>query len=153
MFDTCIFGKILSEKTLEDNILSSKDEYEYFMTHIQSDELNKTPNAELRERLMDIFKKIPRNVIATESAVVDVSRIDLAKLSDGQLYSGIFEELNEKKPLQEENNIRDALIGETAIKNGITLVSCDKTLREIIKKFRGSAVDFKDFTDLMKHRN
>jgi predicted nucleic acid-binding protein len=46
-------------------------------------------------------------------------------------------ELNKSKP----NNVQDALIGETALTNGIALVTEDKNLAQIITEFGGSVCD------------
>ncbi len=40
---------------------------------------------------------------------------------------------------------KDALIGETAIKTGITLVSNDRALRETVKELGGVAICLSDF--------
>jgi rRNA-processing protein FCF1 len=76
--------------------------------------------------------------------VWDISRWDLSKLSDGVMYEKILQPLEKEKP-NHRGNKKDALIGETAIKNGITLVSNDRVLRETIKELGGVAISLCDF--------
>jgi predicted nucleic acid-binding protein len=142
MFDTNVFGKILKMNSPHDLLVG---EHEYFVTSLQRDELEATPYENIRNQLLAVFQTIPQNAIPTETAVFDFSRFDMAKFGDGLVYSHILEELNKRKPMQHENNIKDALIAETATKNGILLVTDDKALREVVLKIGGLAIDFSDY--------
>jgi len=105
---------------------------EFIATHVQIDELNKTPDSELRDKLLQKFAIIINLVVPTESIVIGVSRLDRGKLSDGVLYSALKADLDalEEKP----NNKQDALIAEGAIVNGYTLITADRHLAEVAKK-------------------
>jgi predicted nucleic acid-binding protein len=141
MFDTNIFGKILK---MQDSQKMLKPPNEFFVTHIQVDELNASPQ-NIKTKLLYVFQIIPQENIPTESAVVGVSRIGGAKISDSTVYHSILVKLDKAKPLQHENNIKDALIGETAIKNTFVLVTNDKVLLSSIQPLGGKAMSFDSF--------
>jgi predicted nucleic acid-binding protein len=141
MFDTNVFGKILWIQ-VPHSLLT--DRHEYFVTHIQNDELNAAPQR-VKNRLLTVFQVIPQQRIPTETAIWGISRFDMAKLGDGKLYNLILSELGNKKPLEAENNIKDALIGETAINNEIILVTDDKALIDSVERHGGRVMSFNTF--------
>jgi predicted nucleic acid-binding protein len=67
--------------------------------------------------------------LLTSSAVADISVADGACASDGKLFEAMRDELNKIKP--KRNNTQDTLIAETAIVNGLTLLTGDRNLREV----------------------
>ena len=138
MFDTNIFGKILKMKTPEALLNGGR---QYFVTHIQQDELEGTPKR-LRDQLLSVFQIIPQQPIPTETAIFDVSRFGMAKFGDGDLYTTILQQLDRAKPMEHSNNIKDAIIAETAIKNQIVLVTNDKTLANTVQKLGGQVMSF-----------
>ncbi len=140
MFDTNIFNDILDQKI---PIESLPGNFSYFVTHIQRDEIKNTSDPKRKQQLMKVFEDIKQNKIPTSSAVWDVSRWGESKWSDGKLYEKILNDLNEIK--KKDNNIQDVLIGETAIKNGLILVTNDKALAEAVKKNSGEAITLNDF--------
>lgn len=139
MFDTNIFGKILKMNS-PSNLLVGK--HQYFIIHIQKDELETLNNERIRDRLMSAFRLVPQTLLPTESAIIGISRADMTKVGGGLVYTHIFEELSKRKPEQRENNSKDALIAETALKNGFVLVTDDKALKEVVLKIGGFAIDF-----------
>ena len=145
MFDTDIFRKILKDNIVLD--IMKKSKHQYYITHMQLDELNKTPH-EIKERQRNTFKTISQELIPTESAVLSVSRARLVKIGDSKLYSNILKELNKKRP-ENRNNIQDALIGETALRNNIILVTDDTALYAVIEKM-GQAINFETFIRIIK---
>ncbi len=62
------------------------------------------------------------NVVNTESSVYDVSRYGKGKYGGASLVKEIWEKLD-KKNNKKPNNSKDALIAETAIINGYTLIT------------------------------
>jgi predicted nucleic acid-binding protein len=142
MFDTNIFNSILDGKA---SLGTIKDGHTYFVTHIQRDELQATSGTERRKELLKTFEVINQMLIPTESAVWDVSRWGLAKWSEEDgMYEKILEQLEKEKP-HDRGNIKDALVGETAIRNCITLVTNDKSLRDAVEKLGGVAICLSDF--------
>lgn len=109
MFDTNVFGKILKMQ-VPTSVLTR--EHQYFVTHVQKDELSNAPQP-IRGKLLSVFHVVPQQAIPTSSAVVSVSRIDGARIGDPGLYDSMLQELDHRKPQQHINNIKDALIAET----------------------------------------
>jgi predicted nucleic acid-binding protein len=141
MFDTNIFNRICDGEislSLVDGV------HQYLVTHIQRDELEATRNEKRRRELLEIFEAVNQVLIPTESAVLNISRYNLSKFSDGLEYGRILQSLEKEKP-NHDGNKKDALIGETAIKNRITLVSDDRGLRESVKELGGVAISLCDF--------
>ncbi|PJA87316.1 MAG: hypothetical protein CO141_00115 [Candidatus Moranbacteria bacterium CG_4_9_14_3_um_filter_42_9] len=79
--------------------------------------------------------------IPTESFVLDVSKLDGEAKLDGTTY---FESLQNGNL----RHIEDALIGETAIVNNLTLVSNDENFRSKIQKLGGSSISFSEFIEI-----
>ena len=81
--------------------------------------------------------------IPTETFVLDVSRLD----NEAKLGKGTYFEL-----LQDGNqrHIEDALIGETAIVNNLTLVSNDEAFKNRVKKLGGKTLSFNEFIEMSK---
>ncbi len=158
MFDTNIFNHISG-----DELGLFKGKAKVVVTHIQPDELNNTTDPERRDELLDVFEFLTDVEVPSESFVLDVSRLDKAKLSESSvvatesavwgvskwsqakyaaksgLYEAIKDELDkvEKKP----NNIQDALIADTAIKKSYTLVTHDSALFKVVTKFGGAVAN------------
>lgn len=167
MFDTNIFDRILDGKII---ILTMKVGKNFYATHIQLDELNVVPDINKKGKLLKIFEQVVNSKVPTESMVWDVSkwdeakwsgetqltptetfvlgvsRLGKAKLGKADIYSPIKAELDklEAKP----NNIKDALLAETSVKNGYILVSDDKNLCNVIKKIGGIVLTFKEFQQI-----
>jgi len=140
MFDTNIFNAILDEQIPIEKL---PRKFSYFVTHIQKDELEKTPEQERRVKLCEVFENIDQDNISTASGVWGISSWGNCCFSDGIFYKKILNDLNQIK--KKNNNVQDALIGETAIRYGLMLVTNDKTLAEVVKKNSGQAINLKDF--------
>jgi len=110
-----------------------------FATHVQLDELNNTPCEHTRAQLLAALEAIGPENRPTESAVYDISRWDEAKHSaEDELFEKMLARLIELDGKDRgQNQRRDALIAETAIKNGLTLVSADQNLRTVMQEFGG----------------
>ena len=166
MFDTNVFNRILDADIQLQSLIGRVIA---FATHIQRDEINNTKNLERRTALAKIFIDIVSEsaptdsfvldvsrldqarvggdrVVPTESAVWDVSKWDEAKWGDSDdLYSRLkaeLDKLNKNKP----NNTQDALIGETSIKGGYVLVTDDADLAAVTKKYGGKCLSVIEFS-------
>lgn len=84
--------------------------------------------------------------IPTENFVLDVSKLDGEAKLGGTTY---FEALKNGNV----RHIEDALIGETAIVNNLTLVSNDENFRSKIQKLGGSSISFSEFIEIDEDRN
>lgn len=109
------------------------------------DELEKTVDEGRRAELRAAFTKINAASMLTESTVWDVSPWDQGKWSEEDgIYRSMLarlKALDRGKRKRFPNQERDILIAETAIKNGLTLVSNDRNLRTVTTEFRGRAVE------------
>jgi predicted nucleic acid-binding protein len=115
--------------------------HEIYVTHIQIDEINKCSNEEKRARLFNYITELRPIKIPTESFVVGKSRIGHAKIGDGDLMDEI-----------RNGNIKhtsDALIGEVAIKNQLTLITNDVRLINKVVKLGGCALTVVQFKQLL----
>ncbi len=160
MFDTNIFNDLLDGVA---DITPFIGKATFLATHVQLDEIKSTRDETRRASLSQLFEEITSNPVPTESFVLDVSRLDQAKLggnsviltesavwdvsrwdqakwtSVDNLYEPIKAGLDKAK--KKQNNIQDALIAETAIKNGLTLVTHDRLLFEVVTEFGGACAD------------
>ena len=140
MLDTNIFNRVLDHEVPLEQLAECVKVY---VTHVQEDELDNTKCSERRTALKQVLAGLDPDKRPTESFVWDVSRWDLGKWSgEDNLYDPIKAELDKRKP--KKNNIQDALIAETAIKNGYTLVTEDRNLREVAAGFGASCMTFEE---------
>jgi restriction endonuclease S subunit len=150
MFDTNVFDAIIDKRI---DLAQLPRNLKYYVTHIQYDEICNTQDEERRRELLEIMKKVPNEVIATEGAVYGVSKYGMAKYmseADAKLYYEMLRRLKEldekagkKKPV--ENQARDVLIALTSIKNCLVLVTEDKNLKKVTEEFNGQAITFEQF--------
>jgi len=155
MFDTNIFNRILDKK-LE---VPENCNCEYYVTHIQRDEIMETPEKERREQLLRIFKLVPKEPIPTEVFVLGISCLGSAKLTsaeDGKLYDEMLRKLKELdrksgKKKRPENQKRDVLILLTCLKNNITLVTEDGNLRKLAYEYNVEALSLEQFQQITRH--
>ena len=141
IFDTNIFDDIVSEKLKVSDIVKYKKfkKVKIYVTHIQIDEINKCSDVDKRARLNIFMVKIRPILISTSSCAFDVSRFDESKFGDGIIFNKI-----------KKGNIKyveDALIGETAIKEGIILVTNDKRLKKTVIELGGNALSLNEFIE------
>ena len=140
MFDNDILNKIVEGQVDIDYTIKS-NKFEFYATHIQSDQVSRCSDNEKRAILTLNLTKLSPIVIPTESFVRGTSRLGEAKFGDGKILENLRQE-NEK-------HTEDALIGEVAIKKGILLVTNDKTLKSRVNSNKGRAIDLDDFKELV----
>lgn len=138
--DTCAIDRIADELFDPDSELPVGSEF--YITHVQHDEPNNIPNQckDRRVRLALVTAKLRPMVIPTESMVWDVSRWDQAKWGEGTTYDDLRAALDVRNR-SKANNCRDALIAQSALKNGWILLTADRDLAEVVEE-RGGAVHF-----------
>ena len=114
---------------------------EFVATHIQIDEINRTSDEDRRARLFLTLTSTIRELLPTETTVLDISRLDWCKLGDGVIYTSIKNQLDARNGGR-RGNIHDALIAEVAIVNEFTLLTADADLAEIAKNHKGTVRHF-----------
>jgi predicted nucleic acid-binding protein len=149
MLDTNIFDRVVDGKTP----LAAFAERSVFATHVQRDELG-AACPERARALLEKFEVIDPGKLATVSAAWNVSKWGEAGWGDDdrlwEQILGRIKELDQKKakkrkPKRPENQQRDALIAETAIKHGLTLVTDDTALLQAVGEFGGHAISGEGF--------
>jgi predicted nucleic acid-binding protein len=146
MLDTTLFNSVLDGKIS----VASFAGLRLLVTGIQASELRATKSPHRRADLLTTFEDVNAAVALCSSFAWDVEGAgwDQAYWNDG---SGNFQKMldrlrvldpKSKDPL---NQLRDILIAETAIKNGVTMVSDDKRLRQVVLEFGGRAIDHPSF--------
>ena len=139
IFDSNVYD-LIANGNLDITLLSEKKEdFEFYITHIQTDEINKCSDEDKRARLFLFITKLSPIVIPTESFILDKSRLGEARLGDAK----IFEEIR-KENLKHTG---DALIGEVAIKNKFILVTEDIQLKNKVISLNGKAISLEDFKE------
>jgi len=141
MFDNDILNKIVEGHLDIDRIIRS-NKFEFYATHIQTDQVSRCPDNEKRAMLTLNLTKLKPIIIPTESGVFGVSRLGEFKLSRDDSK---IEDLRKGNP----NHTEDALIGEVAIKRGILLVTNDKTLKSRVNANGGRAINLEEFKGLI----
>jgi hypothetical protein len=142
MLDTTVFNHILRDDIDIEQLPSDKP---LFATHVQLNEIQNTKDEIIRSQLLAVFTEVEANRVATSSAVWDVSEWGEAEwgTNDG-LFENLLQKLNSLNK-NKKNNARDILIGETAIRHGMTLVTDDADLTTTINEFGGKVVALKEF--------
>lgn len=127
MLDTNIFDKIIGNEGLKTRImeLKNKGQVAILTTHIQIDELSATSDVVKRERLLEWANEICE-FIPTMGFVLDVSRVGMARLSDGE---GI-----ERIRQGNSRRTQDALIAATASSDANFLVTEDHSFATRVQK-------------------
>ncbi len=138
--DTCAIDRIADELFDPDSELPAGAEF--YITHVQHDELNSIPYQykDRRARLVLATAKLRPMLVPTESMVWDVSRWGQAKWGDGMTYNDLRTALDARNR-RKANNSRDALIAESALKNSWILLTADRDIADVVEEL-GGAVHF-----------
>ena len=142
MFDNDVLNKMVEGALDVDNIKNC-NKFEFYATHIQTDQVSQCKDADKRARLTLALAKLSPVILPTESGVLGISRLGEFKFSS---EDSKIEDLRKGN----QSHTADALIGETAIKKGILLVTNDKTLKSRVNANGGRAVNLEEFEDILK---
>ena len=144
IFDNDILNKIV-EGELDTQKIINSNRFEFYSTHIQTDQLSACKDEEKRKKLVLLFAILKPDITPTETFVMDYSRIGFAKLVESQDF--------EKLRQENYNHTEDALIGEVAIKNKLLLITNDKTLRSRVNSNGGRAINLEEFKEVLENGN
>lgn len=127
LLDNCVVNNLVeSEEVFA--ILSELVELgncKVFVCYSVIEEFSKIPDSEKRAKaLMRLFSLLPQTVYDS-AGVVGYSRVGTCFPSDGEIYEQILKE--------SRNNVRDAIIAETAVRDGMVLVTSDNDLYKLMK--------------------
>lgn len=139
LLDTNVFNRLTADTAL----LARLAGHGLFVIHTQRDELNDTPDALQRAELVKALEVVEPTQRASRSAVWGVSKWDESCWSDdSSLYQALLADIKakDKRSKRHLGQVRDALTAETAIKEGLTLVTDDCVLREVTTAHGGQAI-------------
>lgn len=149
IFDSHLFDSIMDGKLSIDRVVDSKTKgFEYYITHVQVEELSNCPEADKRAKLSLIITKIAPILVPTESLVLGTSRLGYTRLGEGDVLSQITKTSENK-----EKFTNDALIGEAAIKGRFTLVTNDVKIRNKVNTEGGRAISLEEFNSMLDSLN
>ena len=134
LFDTTVFNTFLKHPHKGD-VETLRGKGHFYVTHFQRDELWATPESKTKGNLLSLFYAIAPKQVATKTSVIGYSKLGAAELSDGVIFNEILSGLNEcerKRGKKRKDNRKDALIGETAERNGYIMVSDDRCLCKVM---------------------
>ncbi|MGC2413603.1 MAG: PIN domain-containing protein [Stellaceae bacterium] len=145
MLDTTVFNHLVEGEIS----VTPFDKHRLLAIGVQLDELRATSDCVKRARLLAKFEEIkPETILASSFAWgIEGAGWDQACWNDGSRKFGDMlkrlQELDREKHKKKKpnNQLRDILIAETAIKHGATLVSGDGNLRQVVCEFGGCATD------------
>jgi len=140
LLDTNVFNRLAADPSLMVRLTGN----DLFVIHTQRDELNDTPGHIQRAVLIKTLEVVEPAQRASASAVWDVSAWDESCWSDddGSTYEKLLAEIKarDKRSKRHIGQVRDSLTAETAIKEGLTLVTGDGVLREVTIAHGGRAI-------------
>lgn len=141
MFDTNVFDKLPEFIEL---IRDSITRYEYYITTIQIDELCEIPDhkIEIRKRNFLMLADLRARLVPLSVFVLGWAHLGYARLGKGEVYKKILN--------QNQSNIEDAAIADTAVYEGCTLVTNDDDLYERMHKNGYDVMKFIDFIKTIK---
>lgn len=142
MFDTNAFSSLLASKVEWTTFFAEcKNEYEFFITSIQIEELAKIPDKDIESRIRHFLCLCSMNVkLVPAIAVLGHWRLGKCRLADeNDVY---FKLLKDNK-----SNVCDAMIGDAAYKEGCTLVTDDKKFIKRLEANNIPTMTFKEFCE------
>ena len=127
MVDTCAFNRIADRRLLLDELPS---DIELVATYVQVTEINKTKDEQRRLDLFLTFAHLEHAMEHTASFIFGKTPLGLAPFGIGEEFDAIKSELDGRNN-SKANNTDDALIAESALKNGYGLLTADRDLAEV----------------------
>jgi len=146
MLDTNVFNHVLRDGVAPSSLVARGA---LFATHVQFQELQATRDDDRRKQLIAVFQMIGPNRIPTETSLWDVTPWDEGKWSpDDEFYEHLLVDLGRRNG-GKSNNVQDALIAETAIRNCLCLVTGDRDLAEVTRARGDDTLTLRDFLALI----
>lgn len=136
MFDSNIFDKL---PEFIGKIHHSTVQYEYYVTTIQIDELCEIPDSKLdiRKRNILMLADLRAKLVPISVFVLGRARAGYARAGEGEVYQKILN--------KNSNNVEDAIIVDTAVFEGCTLITEDMKLYNKMRTYGYDVMCFSDF--------
>jgi len=119
MFDTNVFDKL---PEMIETLQRGKDHYKYYVTSVQIEEICNIPDLNKERRIVNMLmlSEIRAELVPVSVLIFGYSRFGFASFGEGKVYEEILS--------PNHSNIRDAMIVDTAVHEGCTLITEDKDL-------------------------
>jgi hypothetical protein len=133
MLDSMIFDLLIADEEAAACVRQAiaDDRLDILITHVQRDQHTDTPDADKRAKLAQMRSAIQAEVIPTHGAVVGVSRVGMARLTD---ENDRLHEVLTRIPAGNSRHITDALITATTMGDADVLVTEDGLLRRRVQR-------------------
>jgi hypothetical protein len=142
LLDTHIYDKIADKKIPSVLVKESLKTVDYYITHIQADEMNNCPDKRRCEQLQSAANSLKPIMVPTESFVEGLSKPGFSKPFRGKYLDRLR---------KRDKHVHDALIGEVAISKGLILVTDDRKLKDKVNENRGCAMSLKEFMRILEN--
>ncbi len=140
LLDSNIFDKLVDDDAALEIVMQlvESGRVVFLSTHVQADEIKRTPDPERVRRLL----KVPVEEVPTYGLVAGVSRIGMARISDAEPFESLRGD--------NRDHARDALIAATAQFEKATLVTEDRTLRSRALKHGINAINWRELRERLR---
>lgn len=128
--DTNVFNLIADGRLSRKHLPA---EAELVATYVQVQEINRTKDEKRREHLFLTFARIEPRMVPTSSLIWGKTPWGQGAWGVGEEFQQIRAELDRRNG-SKANNVDDALIAETALKNGYGLITADRDLAEVARE-------------------
>lgn len=156
LLDTMVFNHLRDGKV----DVSLFDGWTLCATHVQKEEIRETQNTLRRDELLKCFHDINPEVLRAETFAWGITGAGWDQASWSK-PDGLFDEIKsamededrkdkrKRKRLLDkpENCFHDALTAEVAIRNNLTLITNDPSLRAIVPIFGGKVISLADLSE------
>ena len=137
MLDTTVFNHLVNGDIEPSRVPTHR---QLFVTHVQLNEIQNTRSSDRLQALLAMFTAVDTTRVPTASAVWGVSEWGEAEWgSEDGFFESLLAKLNEKNK-SKNNNARDVLIAETAIRRNLVLVTDDGHLAEVVRESGGTVI-------------
>jgi len=132
--DTYIMNRLIDGTFVIDELPS---DYPFAAARVQIDQIRKTRDKGLKARLLLKFGKYHLKRISIGSIILDGSYWEDFKLWNHTLFRDLTDDF--RQHCHSQTNARDILLAEVAISNGLTLLTADECLAEVVRRHGGEA--------------
>lgn len=130
-----------------DVLISKLETTEYYVSASVIDEFNNISDEERDKRYLCFFRLLKLSPIPVEDSVMawDISRFGTSRSGPGIVYTKIKEAMDQRK--HKKNNPNDAILADTAVSNGLTLLTNDRNLFDAMNLFGYKAIFWSDLKE------
>lgn len=140
MLDNCVINKFYDDNTTFSLLKELKEfaDADFFICYSVIEEISNVPDDKKEKRIvmLDRLFSLEPKVLSDNPAVFDKTRFDFSSFSDDEVYQKVLE-LN-------KGGVRDAIHAQTAVTNGLILVTEDKGLYNAMKSLGFGAFSSKE---------